>query len=82
MQPATPETGQETDMQSNTFRRLFPLAATAVAAMLVSGAALAQEVVKIGGNRRQFTAIDIGEKVGRVGELVTLKRQSWRSQDA
>ncbi|MBP0634636.1 ABC transporter substrate-binding protein [Cupriavidus sp. AcVe19-6a] len=35
-------------MQSNIMRRIFPLAATAVAAMLASGAALAQEVVKIG----------------------------------
>ncbi|NOV24549.1 ethanolamine utilization protein EutJ [Cupriavidus necator] len=35
-------------MQSKFMRRIFPLAATAVAAMLVSGAALAQEVVKIG----------------------------------
>ncbi|CAG9170264.1 hypothetical protein LMG23992_01528 [Cupriavidus laharis] len=35
-------------MQNRTFRRIFPLAATAVAAMLASGAALAQEVVKIG----------------------------------
>ena len=35
-------------MQSNIIRRIFPLAATAVAAMLASGAALAQEVVKIG----------------------------------
>ena len=38
-------------MQNKTFRRLFPLAATAAtiaAAMLASGAALAQEVVKIG----------------------------------
>ncbi|MDQ0139680.1 ABC transporter substrate-binding protein [Cupriavidus necator] len=35
-------------MQSKFMRRIFPLAATAVAAMLASGAALAQEVVKIG----------------------------------
>ncbi|PZX34124.1 high-affinity branched-chain amino acid transport protein, ligand-binding receptor [Cupriavidus phytorum] len=35
-------------MQNNLMRRIFPLAATAVAAMLASGAALAQEVVKIG----------------------------------
>lgn len=35
-------------MQNNIMRRIFPLAATAVAAMLASGAALAQEVVKIG----------------------------------
>ena len=35
-------------MQSKIMRRIFPLAATAVAAMLASGAALAQEVVKIG----------------------------------
>ncbi|WP_455288169.1 ABC transporter substrate-binding protein [Cupriavidus necator] len=35
-------------MQHNLMRRIFPLAATAVAAMLASGAALAQEVVKIG----------------------------------
>ena len=35
-------------MQSNIIRRIFPLAATAVATMLASGAALAQEVVKIG----------------------------------
>lgn len=35
-------------MQRNIMRRIFPLAATAVAAMLASGAALAQEVVKIG----------------------------------
>ncbi|QEZ43632.1 ABC transporter substrate-binding protein [Cupriavidus oxalaticus] len=38
-------------MQSNIMRRIFPLAATAVAAMsaiVASGAALAQEVVKIG----------------------------------
>ncbi|WP_042879689.1 ABC transporter substrate-binding protein [Cupriavidus necator] len=35
-------------MQHNIMRRIFPLAATAVAAMLASGAALAQEVVKIG----------------------------------
>ena len=35
-------------MQNNIIRRIFPLAATAVAAMLASGAALAQEVVKIG----------------------------------
>ncbi|AQV98614.1 ethanolamine utilization protein EutJ [Cupriavidus necator] len=35
-------------MQSKIMRRIFPLAATAMAAMLASGAALAQEVVKIG----------------------------------
>ncbi|WP_354685043.1 ABC transporter substrate-binding protein [Cupriavidus necator] len=35
-------------MQHNLMRRIFPLAATAVAAMLASGVALAQEVVKIG----------------------------------
>ncbi|SOY92556.1 high-affinity branched-chain amino acid transport protein, ligand-binding receptor [Cupriavidus taiwanensis] len=35
-------------MQHNLMRRIFPLAVTAVAAMLASGAALAQEVVKIG----------------------------------
>ncbi|MEC3768621.1 MULTISPECIES: ABC transporter substrate-binding protein [Cupriavidus] len=35
-------------MQHNLMRRIIPLAATAVAAMLASGAALAQEVVKIG----------------------------------
>ncbi|CAJ96823.1 ABC-type branched-chain amino acid transport system, periplasmic component [Cupriavidus necator] len=35
-------------MQSKIMRRIFPLAASAVAAMLASGAALAQEVVKIG----------------------------------
>ncbi|NUT16104.1 MAG: ABC transporter substrate-binding protein [Cupriavidus sp.] len=35
-------------MQNNLMRRIYPLAATAVAAMLASGAALAQEVVKIG----------------------------------
>ncbi|QQX86886.1 ABC transporter substrate-binding protein [Cupriavidus necator] len=35
-------------MQSKIMRRIFPLAATAVAAMLASGTALAQEVVKIG----------------------------------
>ncbi|ODV44454.1 ethanolamine utilization protein EutJ [Cupriavidus sp. UYMMa02A] len=35
-------------MQGKIMHRIFPLAATAVAAMLASGAALAQEVVKIG----------------------------------
>lgn len=35
-------------MQHKIMRRIFPLAATAMAAMLASGAALAQEVVKIG----------------------------------
>ncbi|RDK08929.1 ABC transporter substrate-binding protein [Cupriavidus lacunae] len=35
-------------MLSKIMRRIFPLAATAMAAMLASGAALAQEVVKIG----------------------------------
>lgn len=35
-------------MQDKIMRRIFPLAATAMAAMLASGAALAQEVVKIG----------------------------------
>lgn len=35
-------------MQQKTIRRIFPLAATAMAALLASGAALAQEVVKLG----------------------------------